>query len=494
MSWAEIVSGGTDGRYTIKLDWGEARKTQMLAQVAAAIVDLQAKIIEQQQEIAKADAAEAAAGAALQTLQDHLILTMPDDVAAGGTVTAAKKLYDELLRRFRNLVLQHQPVRDALATLKAQLAQARAMAAYWNNFQATETRPAWCCDLTENATGYVATVDIPGDSNLMLIAPGGRGWQPGDGVLTAREIMSPAQAYWNAAVFPGWQKHRPTYRWGTLDAIDNGTGKGKVTLHDARSSAQRLGINQAATLNDVPFEYMTCHHRAFKEGDRVVVKFEGQDWASPRIIGFLDNPRRCPMQFAGMFLFGVPDYMYAFFTSSQEEADLMMTAPLTIEGRVDRGPWLTMHKLSAAGTDVEDTVDRRYRMRQWMRGDANNEEPPGNGQFDIQLLSGSSLTVLSGYPSTVPSDARGAILARTQPTVPRPLPGGDLPTDHGMVEFRILLGGALFANFAIGAFGYLGNSNTEGRIKNMGGYKPLGYWGGMPFVIEDGYVLDSESP
>jgi hypothetical protein len=39
---------------------------------------------------------------------------------------------------------------------------------------------------------------------------------------------------------------------------------------------------------------MTCNADAFEVGDRVVVEFIGQDWENPRVVGFLDNPKRCP--------------------------------------------------------------------------------------------------------------------------------------------------------------------------------------------------------
>lgn len=292
MSYAEIVGGGADGRYTIKLDWGEARKAQLLAQVAAAQAKLTQQLAQQQQHVDAAKAGEAQSLANLQAFQDALIAGM-GPVQGAGPSDSAKRLYDEMLERHRQLVLSHQPARDALAKLKVQVAQANAMAAYWNNFVATETRPAWCCDRTENASGYVATVDIPGENNLILIAPGGRGWQPSDGVLTAREIMSPEQAFFNAAILPGWQKHTPTYRWGTASNIDRDANTMTVTLGDATSSAQRLSVNEKSTLHGVPITYMSCHHEAFEEGDRVVVQFEQRDWESPRVIGFVDNPRQC---------------------------------------------------------------------------------------------------------------------------------------------------------------------------------------------------------
>ena len=158
----------------------------------------------------------------------------------------------------------------------------------------TEARDAWCADLTEDATGYVATLEIPGESDLILIAPGGR--TPvlaTDGYLRSRSLMAPWQAYFNAAILPGWQKFKPTYRWGTITALDKDADTATVVLADARSSAQRLSVNQASTLVNVPVEYMECNSDAFEIGDNIVVKFIGQDWSAPRVIGFLDNPREC---------------------------------------------------------------------------------------------------------------------------------------------------------------------------------------------------------
>ena len=291
MSYAEIVGGGADGRYTIKLDWGEARKAQLLAQVAAAQAKLTQQLAQQQQHVDAAKAGEAQSLANLQAFQDALIAGM-GPVQGAGPSDSAKRLYDEMLERHRQLVLSHQPARDALAKLKVQVAQANAMAAYWNNFVAAETRPAWCCDLTENASGYVATVDIPGENNLILIAPGGRGWQPSDGVLTAREIMSPEQAFLNAAILPGVQKWHPRYRTGKITSIDYDAGTCSVALDDARSSAQRLPVNARSSFSDVPIVYMTCNAGAFVEGDNVVVEI-GADWGSATVIGFTSYPREC---------------------------------------------------------------------------------------------------------------------------------------------------------------------------------------------------------
>ncbi|MEY2656191.1 MAG: hypothetical protein RLZZ524_3219, partial [Pseudomonadota bacterium] len=88
-------------------------------------------------------------------------------------------------------------------------------------------------------------------------------------------------------------------RWGTLATIDWDANTARVSLGEALSSAQRLPINTQATLDAVPFSYMTCNARSFSIGDRVVVQFLGQSWAAPQIIGYLDTPRPCPPSFSG---------------------------------------------------------------------------------------------------------------------------------------------------------------------------------------------------
>ena len=116
----------------------------------------------------------------------------------------------------------------------------------------------------------------------------------GDGQLWSRELLSPEQVYFNAAILPGWQKDKPTYRWGTASNIDYDNDTMTVTLSDTpTSSAQRLNVNKVSTLSDVPVEYLTCNADAFADGDRVVVQFTGQSWDDPKVIGFVDNPKQC---------------------------------------------------------------------------------------------------------------------------------------------------------------------------------------------------------
>ncbi len=115
----------------------------------------------------------------------------------------------------------------------------------------------------------------------------------GDGLMTAPQVMSPEQAFLTAAVMPGWQKWRPTYRTGTITALDVDADTASVSLDAAASSAKGLGINQTGSLSNVPVSYMTCNAKAFEVGDRCVVRFTSQDWSRPVVIGFVDNPKPC---------------------------------------------------------------------------------------------------------------------------------------------------------------------------------------------------------
>ncbi len=193
--------------------------------------------------------------------------------------------------------------RIVLDTLKAELAAVQAEQTRLSQVLAPVRSAAWCVDLTETATGVVATVDIPDEGKLALIAPGAPAPVAADGALAAREAMKGHQVYWCAAALPGLQKWRPQYRRGTITALDTGADTADVTLDSTdTSSASSLTINQTPALSAVPVQYMTCNAQAFEVGDRCVVRFVNRDWAQPRVIGFESNPKSC----------GVPDLHLVF--------------------------------------------------------------------------------------------------------------------------------------------------------------------------------------
>lgn len=337
MGKATIVSGGADGLYQVKLDYGKktrddavVRIIARMGELVAAIATAQTKLDEQQaledaskdlvtaaidayvaatQAVPVAAQAITAAQQALATLSADPTATPAQIAAAEAQVTAAKAAYtaaqnaikpalDAYTKAALALVAEKRTTAGLALTLEIlQIEQAKLEKdlGYWQRLVLEQTLPAWCADLTEDATGTVATIEIPGENKLLLIAPAAPAHVPAtDGNLSAREVQTPEQVFFNAAILPGWQKYKPTYRRGTITAINEAADTADVTLEATdTSSAQNLGINQTPTLAGVPVQYMECHSAAFKVGDACVIKFTGQDWAAPKVVGFVDNPRSC---------------------------------------------------------------------------------------------------------------------------------------------------------------------------------------------------------
>jgi hypothetical protein len=410
MGFAKVISGGELGRYTIELDYGASTRTAILAAVDVLIGQLTTKLAAVQVNVTAADEKEAAQQVKVAEAQAEYIAQSQS--VAPGSPAPSSTVFKFEVGKLTQLQIISGPLRLQKSALDFDLAQTRRRRDYWQAFNPIETREAWCTDYTEDraAGAYVATMDIPGESALILLAPGARAWQAGDGtvsvavklasiasataalakvtaqlgetsallaiavaaetalkaaltaasaayladptaanlnaqtlaseafsakalevarlrqritrltaifvkaqgklaaanaliassspaagdgILTARELMSPEQAFFNAAILPGWQKDKPTYRWGTITGLNFDANTADVTLFDARSSAQRLSVNKVGSLAGVPVQYMTCNADAFEVGDNCIVRFNGQSWDSPVVIGFLDNPKRC---------------------------------------------------------------------------------------------------------------------------------------------------------------------------------------------------------
>jgi hypothetical protein len=339
MGKATIVGGGDKGSYTIKMDYGTATRDATVAALAQHLTELATKITEAQTKLDAAKAAEAEKKTAAQkATNDYIAATQAipkafedvssamdavENLAASATATpeerkaaqdaltaaeaaytaaqdAAKEALSEQTKAATALVEAKKktaPLQLALDALVDEQTKLQKDKAYWEGLQLESTLQAWCADYTENGSGEVATMEIPGENQIVLIKPGAPAGNTVDGVLRAREVQSPEQVFFNAAILPGWQKWKPTYRRGTITALDTNTNRASVALDNDTSSAQGLDINQTPALTNVPVRYMTCHAAAFNVGDRCVVRFGGMDWASPEVVGFVDNPKPCDSYF-----------------------------------------------------------------------------------------------------------------------------------------------------------------------------------------------------
>lgn len=162
----------------------------------------------------------------------------------------------------------------------------------------TESRSAWCADLSEDLTGTVAIAEVPGDTRGVNVKPGWRLLRSqynkaSDGILTKAGDMSAIAAVYNAMITPGWQKWLPTYRYGTIKYV--GPEWVNVLLDVVYSEVQNeiLPINQTTYLVNVPVEYMDCDTDAFVVGDECLVEFQDNDWNQPIVIGFKEQPKDC---------------------------------------------------------------------------------------------------------------------------------------------------------------------------------------------------------
>lgn len=407
MGWATITDNLKEGYYRIKIDSGEARRVALVNAANAALITVGQQITVSYEQVQLADIKEAEARQTIKESIDQLVLES-DPVAIG----LANKVLEILQKQYKDLVSSNQPARRQYQTLKNTQANLLKQLATWTTLQTITYKNAWCSDYTTNgsAGAIVATLDIPGDPTLTIIAPNLRKFRygdgtissekkaaalsrrstelieagrqlayisaaidkataeevalrpvvkaaqdayianptkanettfkqktaelaakrleianltlskqlvdatikrleqeitywsgklakdvpdPGDGYLQERELLSPAQTFFNAAIFPAWQKWLPTYRWGVASDVDDDANTMTVSLEPAVSTAQGLSVDVAQVLYRVPITYMTCNSNAFFDNDIVVVQFENQRQESPRVIGFLDNPKQC---------------------------------------------------------------------------------------------------------------------------------------------------------------------------------------------------------
>lgn len=344
MGRGTILSGGEDGLYSVSLDYGKAQRDAWVAAIDGWIERMNIEIAAAEAGILAAEARTAAADAALQELIGQLG-GPPEDIPR------VMALIDFATQNYARA----QAAEDAVRIPRDKsILERKALVAKKGMVQSAlieETKQAWCVDLTEDATGVVATIEIPGEDQAILIAPGGRAPAAGDGQLMARELMTSEQVFLNAALLPGWQKYKPTYRKGTITFVDAGLNLANVDLDSATSSANTLPINRSPTLTGIPVDYMECSAGAFEVGDRVVVAFTGQNWEFPRVIGFIDHPKPCTWMCIGSSVYGGSTPSFMWIECLDENLISQITAGIGVEVSVwlDGSPVTMMVFVDATG-------------------------------------------------------------------------------------------------------------------------------------------------
>jgi len=349
MGKARIISQIEPGRYKLELDHGTLKRDDRIAEIdfllqgeQLALLEATATIIELQNQLN-------AKVAALNLLINEM--NNPPDPNSGpeGEEEGEEEVEEvlDISERVNAAVVEVEQARRTLDRAERQKsdlimkgAELRLRKANLEKLETDAAIEAWCTDGEPDMSGEVGTVEVPGEPLMpILIKPGFDGGavydQARDGQMIERLLMSGAQAYINAALLPGWQRWKPTYRFGAITAIDRDEDTCSIQLEPTRSSAQNLSINPSGMIHGVKAKYQDCDMDVFEEGDEVLVEMQSQSWTEPLVIGFKSDPRPCALQWYWLrysmdYVYGTTTCRYVKPPDMDEEKALnvpLMTTP-----------------------------------------------------------------------------------------------------------------------------------------------------------------------
>jgi len=276
MGKGTILSHTGDGLYSVTLNLDRAHVTAELAALPVTITALAILITKKQAEITALEAEIAA----LDPFSDEY-----------------KTKNDQLIRKQKE---------ESFLVLKKASCEKRKKYLE-DNVPVDPDVSAWCADKSTGLSGEVGIIEVPGERKTIVnIQPGYDGNaiydDARDGQLQPSIAGLENNVFYNWAMLPGWQKWMPTYRYGTITAIDGDTCD--ITLEAATSSAigangDCMNINAVDEITGVPIDYMDVNGAAFAVDDVVLIKFDSVkadvknagNWANATVIGFKDHPK-----------------------------------------------------------------------------------------------------------------------------------------------------------------------------------------------------------
>ena len=204
--------------------------------------------------------------------------------SATSTYLTTKATHDSLRKKLDSYQLQVTALQNKLNHLKALVTQS--------------PKTIWCTDCSLDLSGEVSTIELYGLPTHSLIAPG----YTDDAKLnisvygqnTPTAYISPEAAFYNACLFPGWQKWRPTFRAAYITSLYGDLCS--VEIYDPRTDEEvgllELEVDYNTTYTNVEVSASSQYTISdFSEGDLVVIQFPSQDYSSPPvIIGFYEYP------------------------------------------------------------------------------------------------------------------------------------------------------------------------------------------------------------
>lgn len=237
---------------------------------------------------------------------------------------------------------------------------------------------AWCADMTENLTGIVGTIEPATElKNGINIQPGENDNhiynERRDGILKPFVCLDLYQSMLNYMLIPGIQKHRPTYRYGTISNIEKDNDTCDINIDETKSIIQNIDVNFKSNYQSVPIEYMDCNSQVFENGDRVIIKFDHFDRYNPIVIGFVDNPKPCSVYIKLNTINGYPlsSYTGYYVMITQPKQELITSAS---KGEyIEEYTVLCVTPLDRKGValiEVEKEIDPDLPMNVWVKNDS----------------------------------------------------------------------------------------------------------------------------
>lgn len=305
---------------------------------------------------------------------------------------------------------------------------------------------AWCADYSVNLTGEVDTIELDGDtSKTLIIAPGGIAPVIPDTVALTIPAHSATQAFYNWAVFPAWQRWRPTYREGIISAMyqypaDVGPYYASVTIVPSVSAAQKLEITPP--VGELPerysFDYMSCDYAAFIPGDRVVVAWPKRNWTEGVIVGFVNNPRPCNwhenllVRMGDLVSVWCPENQCTILPPTEFMGDRFMSwynrtiGELETESPYDVVYYVTPDVLEKnAGNYIDVSLDPRMPIRKWCKTITNQgieaEPMTDNVELHDNVLDCHFYATMGNFkhspPGAIIADNVGPYFSRPSPSI-----------------------------------------------------------------------------
>ena len=406
------VGGEEVGLYRVNIDAGTEARSQRIAQLDARIATAETRAAEL---VALTSAAEVSVTAAL-VLMDAAIGAYRSAISANpeGDHSALRSAVAAAQSTAMEARADAEKVKARAADNTADLSQLRSAKTELESLQLESEIEAWCVDYTVDATGEVGTIEVPGEPVHILLQPECRAPESGDGGLLSRALMAPYQAYYNAAILPGWQKFKPTFRLGVITAIDYDEDTCNVTLDVAESTAQDLDVNQATALNGVEIVYGECNSAPFLVNDRVVVRFDGQNWETPKVIGFESNPVPC---FTNKTVYNVNFFYSSGSVRDSDYLNLVSTEHgEEMRERLDLSAFNT-DNFSTAGyvapSDLEDLEvwikphegEWAYRAGTWLSTDPEDDQRGRGYSVNIDARTSVALLIIRTRSGTLPNPA-----------------------------------------------------------------------------------------